>query len=74
MEILKRWRAYCEDKRNKSLADNIRYDFKIKERDGKLYYVYGSVAFATVPMEATASEIAAKLNEAREAALKFERL
>lgn len=74
MKLLKRWRAYYQSKWNTARANNIRYDFKVKERNGQLYYVYGIVAFATVPMEATASEIAAKLNEAREAALKFEGL
>lgn len=65
------------DHKEKSTANEIaaiKSDFKVCEKDGKIYLTHNGYAFATMPKESTAAEIAAKLNEARKAALEFEGL
>ena len=46
----------------------------MSEKDGKIYLIHNGYAFAVVKDNTSASEIAAKLNAARDAALEYEGL
>lgn len=74
MKIIKQWWIDHKEKQKKDTVENIRSDFKVHERDGSIYLTHNGFAFALMSSHATADEIAAKLNEARKAALEFEGL
>lgn len=72
-KIIDWWNDRKESSR-KNEIENIKGDFKVAERNGKIYMTHHGFAFAVIAKDMSASEIAAKLNEARKAALEFEGL
>ncbi len=72
-KIIDWWNDRKESSR-KNEIENVRFDFKVAERNGKIYLMHKGYAFAVIAKDMSASEIAAKLNEARKAALEFEGL
>lgn len=74
MKTLKQWRTELKSKARQNELENIKTDFKVTEKNGKIYLTHHGYAFMTMPKDATADEIATKLNEARKAALEFEGL
>lgn len=74
MKTLKQlWNCH-KSKQNELEVRAIRADFKVAEKNGKIYLIHHGYAFAEMDRHASASEIADKLNEARKAALEFEGL
>ena len=69
-KIIDWWNDRKESSR-KNEIENVRFDFKVAERNGKIYLMHKGYVIAK---DMSASEIAAKLNEARKAALEFEGL
>lgn len=72
MKRISKWRAEYKERARKAELENIKGDFKIAEKNGKIYLTHNDYAFAIMPKDATVAEIAAKLNEARKAALELE--
>jgi len=70
-ETLKVWWNDHKEQSLKNEANAINADFKVCEKDGKIYLTHHGYAFAVMSKDATAAAIAAKLNEARKAALGF---
>lgn len=62
-----------EDMRQQAI-DNLRFDFKVKERNGALYLTHRGVAFRKIETTANAEEITKALEDARTAAIEFEGL
>lgn len=71
---MKEWWTKHKDKSRKDELENIKRDFKVCENGGKIYLTHNGYAFAVMAKDATAAEIAVKLNEARKAALELEGL
>ena len=74
MKKITQWRAKYKEQVRKNQLENIKSDFKVAEKNGKIYITHHGYAFAVIAKDATAAEIASKLNEARKAALEFEGL
>lgn len=54
--------------------ENIKSDFKVSERKGKLWLTHLGIAFREIEDDMPSSEIARLLNEARQKAIEYERL
>lgn len=50
---------------------DLRHQFEVVERSGSLWLTHSGVAFRRIPDYASASEIAALLNEARQTSINF---
>lgn len=74
MKTIRQWWTERKAQARKNELEDIKRDFKVFENGGKLYLTHHGYAFAVMPSHATADEIAAKLNEAREAAMELEEL
>lgn len=74
MRTIRQWWTDRKAQARENELENIKKDFKVFENGGKLYLTHNGYAFAVMPSHATADEIAAKLNEARKAAMEFEGL
>lgn len=74
MRTIRQWWTDRKAQAREHELENIKRDFKVFENGGKLYLTHNGYAFAVMPSHATADEIAAKLNEARKAAMEFEGL
>ena len=71
--LIKWWNGRKENAKKKAIAA-FKSDYKVSEKDGKIYLIHNGYAFAVVKDNTSASEIAAKLNAARDAALEYEGL
>lgn len=74
MELLKNWIETQKTKNNRQHIATMRDEFKVKEKDGKIWLTHCGIAFREIPSKATAEDIAKELNEARNTALRFEGL
>lgn len=74
MKTIRQWWDDRKESSRKNEAENIKSGFKVAEKNGKIYITHHGYAFAVIAKDATAAEIASKLNEARKAALEFEGL
>lgn len=72
MNRLVQWWNDHKDEARKTEMNNIKSDFKVVERNGKVFLTHQGYAFAEIDKYASASTIVDKLNEARKAALEFE--
>lgn len=71
--LIKWWNDQKENSKIKAIKA-FKADYKVSERNGKIYLVYQGHAFAELPEEMTAAEIANELDNARNAALEYEGL
>lgn len=71
--LIKWWNDRKESSKKKAI-EAFKTDYKVSERNGKIYLVHSGYAFAVLPDEITAAEIANELNNARNAALEYEGL
>lgn len=72
--MIEKWKEYLRERSRKALAFDIRRiedSFGVAERNGKLYLTQYDTAFAEVDDTATAYDIVALLDEARNAAVAF---
>lgn len=72
-KLIKWWNDHKEKSKRKAI-EAFKTDYKVSERNGKIYLVHQGYAFAVLPEEMTAAEIANELNNARNAALEYEGL
>lgn len=73
-DLVKRaWTKHKEKSANNNIS-GIRSDFRVCEKNGKIYLLHNGYAFAAMQKDATATEIAEKLNAARDVAVEFEGL
>lgn len=72
-KLINWWNSRRELSKKKAI-EAFKSDYKVSEKNGKLYLIHQGYAFDVMPLSATAEEITAKLNEARRAALEFEGL
>lgn len=71
--LIKWWNDQKENSKRKAIAA-FKADYKVSESNGKIYLMHQGRAFAVLPGEMTAVEIANELNNARNAALEYEGL
>lgn len=71
--LIKWWKRHKELSKKKEI-NAFKSGYKVSERNGKIYLVHQGFAFAVLPNEMTAIEIADELNNAHNAALEFEGL
>lgn len=71
--LIKWWNDRKEAAKRKAI-EAFKTDYKVSERNGKIYLVHQGRAFAVLPDEMTAAEMANELNNARNAALEYEGL
>lgn len=71
--LIEWWNSRRELSKKKAI-EAFKSDYKVSERNGKIYLVLQGYAFAVLPDKMTAGEIANKLNNARNAALEYEGL
>ena len=72
MNYLKKW---WESQRNKAIKQNIKrldQDFKVVEKEGKIWLTHLGFAFKEMPANKSAQEVAKELNKARQTAIEFE--
>lgn len=74
MNVLTKWWQEMKHTSKQKAIERVEMDFRMCERDGRIYLMHQGFAFAIMPRDTTAEEIAHALNAARDAALKFERL
>lgn len=72
MSKMVQWWNDHKNEARKTEMNNITSDFKVVERNGKVFLTHQGYAFAEVAKDASVSVIVNKLNEARKAALEFE--
>lgn len=68
--LIKWWNDHKENSKRKAI-EAFKADYKVSERNGKIYLVYQGYAFAVLSDKMTASEIAKELDNARNAALEY---
>lgn len=73
-EKIKKWCQGWRHSENMRKASRVEMDFRVSERDGRIYLTHLGFAFAKMPLGVTAAEIANELNNARNAALEYEGL
>lgn len=74
MEVI---RKYVDGIKAKNRADDenrIRSQFKVVERNGKLWLTHSGVAFMQIPADATADGVAKMLDNARGVAVEYEEI
>lgn len=71
---LKEWWTNHRAQSLRNEAEAMKEQFDLCEKDGKIYLIHCGTAYSVMPEYASAAEIAAKLDEARKAALEFEGL
>lgn len=74
MNVLKKWVESQKTKSNKQHIDSMRDEFRVKEKDGKIWLTHYGIAFKEIPPKSTAEDIAKELEDARKTALRFEGL
>ena len=74
MKTLKQLLNEYKEKSKKNKINNIKRDFDVDEKNGRIYITLCGHAFAEMPMYASAYDITNKLEEARKAAMEFEGL
>jgi hypothetical protein len=68
------WRKYFgREKRLSNEIEELQRNFQVRERSGRLYLIVGETAFAEISELASAQEITALLQEARESAVKYKK-
>lgn len=71
--LIEWWNNRKESSKRKAI-EAFKADYKVSERNGKIYLVYQGRAFAVLHDKMIAAEIANELNNARNAALEYEGL
>lgn len=72
MNKLRKWWSTHKKAAERRRAYEFAQDFRVVERNGKMYLTCCGTAFAEISTHASASEIVTLLNYARKAALEFE--
>ena len=72
MNFFKKWLENCQAKEMKRRAGSILEDFKVIEKDNKIWLTHMGFAFKEIPNNKSASEIAKELNNARQTAIRYE--
>lgn len=74
METIKEWWNKHQEQKREVETERIKSDFNVHEQCGNIYLTHHGYAFAVMAKNATADEIAYRLEETRKAALEFEGL
>lgn len=74
MNYLKKWWTDRVAKREEEITQIIRDEFRVVEKSGILFLTHNGVAFEQIAGDAPASEIAGKLNTARNVAQTYRTL
>lgn len=70
--IFKKWLTKYQAKEMKRRAGSIFEDFKVIEKDNKIWLTHMGFAFKEIPNNKSAAEIAKELNNARQTAIRYE--
>lgn len=72
MNFLKKWLQKEKAKEAKRRAGSILEDFKVVEKDGKIWLTHMGFAFKEMPATKSTGEVAKELNTARQTAIRYE--
>ena len=74
MERLKKLIEKRKEKSRLQKDAEIKSEFRVVERDNKLWLTHNGVAFMEMPWDMTSSDVASKLAEVRETAITYDKL
>lgn len=74
MKTMKKWLADFKANGKQRRKEELQYQFQVIDRDGFLWLTHNGVAFMKVSMLSNAAKISEMLDEARKAAVEYEKI